>query len=124
MTVGLLPQLNVEQSMLLDASVRFMDAEFPLAAVRMRAEGDVPLHDRYRATAAKLGWFGLLAGERHGGSSASGNGLRIVDQFDAGETGVIPHGATPDELAPILHAHGGVRPSQMTDLPANLGWAR
>ncbi len=37
---------------------------------------------------------------------------RILDQFDAGADGVILHGATPDELAPVLDAYRAVRPAQ------------
>jgi probable F420-dependent oxidoreductase len=35
---------------------------------------------------------------------------RVIDQFDAGATDVILHGATPDELAPILDAYRALRP--------------
>jgi 5,10-methylenetetrahydromethanopterin reductase len=37
---------------------------------------------------------------------------------------VILHGATPEELAPILPAYLAVRPKHVTDLPANPGWLR
>lgn len=47
---------------------------------------------------------------------------RIGDQFAAGADGVILHGATPDELALVLAAWRGLRPSGAFDrLPANPG---
>jgi alkylation response protein AidB-like acyl-CoA dehydrogenase len=75
MTVGLLPALTDEQAMLLDASVRFIDAEFPMEAVRERADGGEGPDAGYLRAAAELGWLGMLADEAHGGGSASGNGL-------------------------------------------------
>jgi 5,10-methylenetetrahydromethanopterin reductase len=36
---------------------------------------------------------------------------RVLDQFAAGATDVILHGATPDELAPVLDAYRAVRPA-------------
>jgi alkylation response protein AidB-like acyl-CoA dehydrogenase len=75
MTAGLLPAPSDEQAMLADASVRLMDAEVPLAVIRAAADGSEESIDAYTATAAELGWFGLLADEASGGGSLSGNGL-------------------------------------------------
>lgn len=75
MTVGLLPALTDEQEMLLDATVRFIEAEFPMDAVRERADGGEGPDAGYLRAAARLGWLGMLADEAHGGGSASGNGL-------------------------------------------------
>ncbi len=75
MTVDLVPAPTDEQAMLVDASARFMDSEHPLTSVRQRADGGEYDDDAYRATAADLGWFGLLADEARGGGSVSGNGL-------------------------------------------------
>jgi alkylation response protein AidB-like acyl-CoA dehydrogenase len=75
MTVGLLPALTDEQAMLLDATVRFIEAEFPMEAVRERADGGEGPDAGYLPAAARLGWLGMLADEAHGGGSASGNGL-------------------------------------------------
>jgi 5,10-methylenetetrahydromethanopterin reductase len=36
---------------------------------------------------------------------------RVLGQFDLGADGVIMHGATPDELAPIVDAYRAIRPS-------------
>ncbi|MBK5287982.1 MAG: TIGR03857 family LLM class F420-dependent oxidoreductase [Acidimicrobiia bacterium] len=47
---------------------------------------------------------------------------RVVDQFDAGADSVILHGATPDELTPIVEAYRRARPATMPSLPANPGW--
>ena len=61
--------------MLVDASVRFMESEHPLATVRRGADGEAYDDVAYRRTAAELGWFGMLADEEHGGGSMSGNGV-------------------------------------------------
>ncbi|MCU1484737.1 MAG: Luciferase-like monooxygenase [Actinomycetia bacterium] len=81
-----------------------------------------------KATTAELEHLAELLPDHWLAASATGSpercAARIVDQFDAGATGVILHGATPDELAPILPAYLAVRPSAVSDLPANPGWAR
>lgn len=47
---------------------------------------------------------------------------RVVDQFAAGADGVVLHGATPSELAPVLAAYRKVRPTgRRTTLPRNPG---
>lgn len=47
---------------------------------------------------------------------------KILGQFDLGVDSVILHGATPDELAPILPAYAALRPMGRFDhLPANPG---
>lgn len=49
---------------------------------------------------------------------------RIADQFDAGADSVVLHGATPDELAPVLAAWREVRePDRFDRLPVNPGWS-
>jgi alkylation response protein AidB-like acyl-CoA dehydrogenase len=78
MSVGLVPQPSDEQAMLLEASCRFIDDTVPLAEVRRRCDEpspDVALDAAYRASAAELGWLGLLADESVGGGSTSGNGV-------------------------------------------------
>jgi probable F420-dependent oxidoreductase len=63
-----------------------------------------------------------LAACAHGDAAACA--ARIKDQFAAGADGVILHGATPDELAPVLAAWREVRPAAAFDhLPANPGRA-
>jgi probable F420-dependent oxidoreductase len=50
----------------------------------------------------------------------------IAREFDYGATGVIMHGATPAELAPVVEAYRKIRPSGFSrDVarPANPGWA-
>ena len=48
----------------------------------------------------------------------------MLDQFDLGADGVILHGATPAELAPVVDAYRAVRPAGRFDaLPANPGWS-
>jgi alkanesulfonate monooxygenase SsuD/methylene tetrahydromethanopterin reductase-like flavin-dependent oxidoreductase (luciferase family) len=36
---------------------------------------------------------------------------RVLRQFDLGVDGVIMHGATPDELAPVVEAYRSLRPA-------------
>lgn len=47
---------------------------------------------------------------------------RVLRQFELGVDGVIMHGATPDELAPVVEAYRDIRPAGRFDrLPANPG---
>jgi alkylation response protein AidB-like acyl-CoA dehydrogenase len=75
MNIGLFTSLTDEQSLLIHASTRFMESEHPMAAVRKRADGGGYDEGAYRATAARLGWLGLLADGLPRGGSVSGNGL-------------------------------------------------
>jgi probable F420-dependent oxidoreductase len=43
---------------------------------------------------------------------------RVIDQFDAGADSVILHGATPDELAPVVEAYRAIRPPARFDTVA------
>jgi len=50
---------------------------------------------------------------------------RVLRQFDLGVDGVIMHGATPEELAPVVEAYRGLRPAGRFDgWPANPGRPR
>jgi len=54
--------------------------------------------------------------------SASDCATTVAGQFDLGADGVILHGATPDELAPVVAAYRERRPAGRFDgLPANPG---
>jgi 5,10-methylenetetrahydromethanopterin reductase len=47
---------------------------------------------------------------------------RVLRQFDLGVDGVIMHGATPDELAPVVAAYRDLRPTgRFAGLAANPG---
>jgi 5,10-methylenetetrahydromethanopterin reductase len=47
---------------------------------------------------------------------------RVLRQFDLGVDGVIMHGATPGELAPVVEAYRAIRPTGRFDaLKANPG---
>ncbi|WP_205473271.1 TIGR03857 family LLM class F420-dependent oxidoreductase [Nocardioides sp. SYSU D00038] len=46
---------------------------------------------------------------------------RVQDQLDAGADSVVLHGATPDELAPVLAAWRRVRDDALDELPVNPG---
>jgi len=49
---------------------------------------------------------------------------RVLAQFDLGADGVILHGATPTELAPVVNAYRKIRPAnRFSDQLANPGWA-
>ncbi len=64
-------------------------------------------------------WLGAAAT-----GSAAECARRILAQFDLGADGVICHGATPDELAPVLDAYRAIRPAGRFDqLDANPGRA-
>jgi len=123
-TAGLLPVPSDEQSMLVDASVRLMEAEVPLAVIRAAADGaDDPI-DGYTATAAELGWFGLLSDEASGGGSLSGNGL-LDAALVASERGrhlqpgpFVGHSVVVGALA----AAGG-HDDQLAELIAGATWA-
>jgi probable F420-dependent oxidoreductase len=55
------------------------------------------------------------------GSAAACAGT-VLGQFDLGADGVIMHGATPQELAPVVEAYRNIRPAGRFDgLPANPG---
>ena len=50
---------------------------------------------------------------------------RIGDQLDAGADSVVLHGATPDELAPVVEAWRAIRPAEsLAGLPTNPGRTR
>jgi len=50
---------------------------------------------------------------------------QVLRQFDLGVDGVIMHGATPDELGPVVEAYRRIRPSgHFDDLDPNPGRAR
>lgn len=49
---------------------------------------------------------------------------RVLDQLAAGADGVILHGATPAELAPVIEAYRAVRPGGLPAWPANPGRPR
>jgi alkanesulfonate monooxygenase SsuD/methylene tetrahydromethanopterin reductase-like flavin-dependent oxidoreductase (luciferase family) len=40
---------------------------------------------------------------------------RVLRQFELGVDGVIMHGATPDQLAPVVEAYRAIRPSGRFD---------
>ena len=61
--------------------------------------------------------------------AATGNAQQcaasVLRQFDLGVDGVIMHGATPTELAPVVDAYRAIRPANRFDRwPANPGRAR
>lgn len=50
----------------------------------------------------------------------------IAREFDYGVSGVILHGATPEELASVVQAYRGIRPARLaaaSTSPSNPGWA-
>ncbi len=56
--------------------------------------------------------------------SAEHCAARVLRQLDLGVDGVIMHGATPDELAPVVSAYRALRPEGLDGWPANPGRAR
>ncbi len=78
------------------------------------------------ADTATLEHINTLLPEEWLAASATGSpqhcAERVLAQFDLGVDGVIVHGATPDQLAPVLKAYGNVRPAGRFDhLHANPG---
>lgn len=72
---------------------------------------------RLRDEVIPPGWLAAAAT-----GSAEQCAARVLDQFDAGADSVILHGATPDELAPVIAAWRTVRPGgRFAGLPANPG---
>ena len=124
MTVGLVPGLTDEQAMLVDASARFMEAEVPMAVVRARADGAARDDAGYRATAAELGWFGLLADESDGGGSASGNGVLDAAVLAAERGARLQPGPFPGHCV-VVHALSttGTHASVLGELIGGDAWA-
>lgn len=78
------------------------------------------------ATPEQLGHIASLLPDEWLAASATGSpaqcAARVAGQFDLGADGVICHGATPDELAPVLAAYRAQRPDGRFDhLAANPG---
>jgi alkylation response protein AidB-like acyl-CoA dehydrogenase len=124
MTLDLVPAPSDEQSMLLEASVRFMESEHPLATVRACADGATYDDEAYRRTAAELGWFGLLADEAHGGGSISGNGL-LDAALIAAERGARLQPGPFVGHSVVVHAlaASGVRGDVLDELVRGGSWA-
>jgi 5,10-methylenetetrahydromethanopterin reductase len=99
--------------------------------VLVRANGwDPAVLDRFRAdevvrsvqgaidangTTEQLQYLTTIIPDEWVAASATGSpercAQRVLDQFAAGATDVILHGATPDELAPVLDAYRALRPA-------------
>ncbi|MGZ4675778.1 MAG: TIGR03857 family LLM class F420-dependent oxidoreductase [Acidimicrobiia bacterium] len=101
----------------------------PRVLDRFRADdvvGSVPGAIDAIATPAQLEHVATLLPDEWLGAAAFGSPARCVrrieDQLAAGADSVILHGATPDELAPVVAAYRAAGPSAPTDLPANPGW--
>ncbi len=77
------------------------------------------------ATPDQLAHVATLLPDEWLAASATGSpqrcARRVLDQYAAGADGVILHGATPAELAPVLEAYRTVRPAGMDAWPANPG---
>jgi 5,10-methylenetetrahydromethanopterin reductase len=73
----------------------------------------------YLATLIPDGWLAAAAVGTPGQCVAT-----ITSQFDLGADSVILHGATPDELAPIVDTYRRGRPLHAVGMPANPGWCR
>jgi 5,10-methylenetetrahydromethanopterin reductase len=81
-----------------------------------------------RADTEQLEHIATLLPDEWLAASATGSpeqcAQRVLDQFDAGATDVILHGATPSELAPVLDAYRAVRPARVAHSTANPGAPR
>jgi 5,10-methylenetetrahydromethanopterin reductase len=90
----------------------------PAVLERFRADDMVasfPGAIDHRADAAQLAHIATLLPDEWLAASATGSASacaqRVVGQFDLGADGVILHGATPEELAPVVAAYRPVRPA-------------
>jgi alkylation response protein AidB-like acyl-CoA dehydrogenase len=61
--------------MVLDTSVRFIEASYPLAKVRAGAFADGDQRAEYLRATAALGWYSMLVPDDLGGGSVTDNGL-------------------------------------------------
>jgi alkylation response protein AidB-like acyl-CoA dehydrogenase len=68
-------ELTEDQELFVQTTVRFIEATYPLDAVRENAGGGAGPDDSYRKQAADLGWFAMLVPESLGGGSVSDNGV-------------------------------------------------
>ncbi len=77
------------------------------------------------ATTEELEYLSSLIPQEWLATAATGSpescSAAIQHQFDLGVDSVILHGATPDELAPILPAYREIRKPEHSQLPANPG---
>jgi probable F420-dependent oxidoreductase len=78
-----------------------------------------------KATTAELEHLATLIPEQWMAAAATGSpqqcAVTAAAQFDLGVNGVILHGATPTELAPILPAYREIRAPRFAAAPANPG---
>jgi probable F420-dependent oxidoreductase len=78
-----------------------------------------------KATTDQLRHLATIIPDEWIAASATGTpqqcAARVLDQFSAGATDVILHGATPDELVPILDAYRAVRPASLRPRDVNPG---
>jgi len=78
-----------------------------------------------RATQDQLEHLATLIPEEWLSAAARGRpeacAAEVRRQFDLGVAGVIMHGATPRELAPVVEAYRGIRRPDMDAYPANPG---
>lgn len=65
-----------DQRILLDATTKFAEQNYPLTRLREGAFADDAVAAQYRQGGAGLGWFAMLVPEELGGGSVSSNGLR------------------------------------------------
>jgi len=81
-----------------------------------------------RATTSELEHLATLLPDDWMGAAATGTpeqcSQAILGQFALGADSVCLHGATPEELEPILATYRSMRPASLMGLPANPGWAR
>jgi probable F420-dependent oxidoreductase len=78
-----------------------------------------------KATTSELEYLSTLLPEEWTASAATGTPRQctatILRQFELGADSVILHGATPEELVPILTEYRAARPPHLGKLPANPG---
>ncbi|GAA3382590.1 TIGR03857 family LLM class F420-dependent oxidoreductase [Cryptosporangium minutisporangium] len=78
-----------------------------------------------RATTEQLEHLATLLPDEWLAAAATGTpdqcAAEVARQFSLGVSGVVLHGATPTELAPVVKAYRAVRPASLPTYPANPG---
>ncbi len=115
--------LSDEQQLLRVTTERFIEASYPLGAVRALADSDAAGVDReYLRQGAELGWFAMLVPEEHGGGSVSGAGLldAVVLAEERGKY-LQPGPFVPNNVVAYAIAAAGTDEQRAEVLPALIG---
>ncbi|MET0196796.1 MAG: acyl-CoA dehydrogenase family protein [Rhodococcus fascians] len=110
--------LSEDQELFHETTVRFIEAELPIAATRQLHDDPIGFERPWWKSAAELGWFTMLVPEEEGGGSVSGSGL-IDATIIAEEVGrhVQPGPFIPTNIVALAVAEGGSADQKSALLP-------